>query len=470
MQKIRLERHAFTSGQRQTQDTIVLPTIDVNFRLCRQGIQYTKPMVDFKFDSPAKQNAEAITSYLWDYLRKSGATGFYVLLGGERVSYTNAMLVYYLCQKIFTEIQDNNVEVLQNLRKIVKKKDFLPKNPQEICGYLLTTSYLPEKDYENCRKELTGNFSDKMGCNRLDIEFEGLMESFGEFCKENLGWEHKTHDNGGSWEEDAEINSLKDRIRMTLSYLVAQIGPFTTKNKDGWLINLSNGNAEDSIMGNGAKYGSSSGDIAPLGSLNKTHIQDILVWIQSQNKWDVVSKILEIKYESISSVEINKAIDPKSFSLSRKEMEVFFKFRADRFCGPFSMFDNLVEFWEDHNVDSLETKIDKFFDRYKVNRHKCNIGTPNVHCSTYSCDPKSRDVRPMFYGSFKHQLAKMRKVKEQVIMAKKSKQYVEQHLSSDRTKNVINSLYDDGKDETGNVDYFTIKESIGGNDLGYNYA
>merc|ERR1712139_175120 len=89
-----------------------------------------------------------------------------------------------------------------------------------------------------------------------------------------------------------------------------------------------------------------------------------------------------------------------------------------------------------------------------------NVGTPNVHCSTYSNDPKSRDVRPMFYGSLCHQLGKMKKVKEQVIMAKKSRAYVEQYLSSDRTKNALNSLYEEGKDESTTFDFFTIKDSM----------
>jgi NAD+ synthase (glutamine-hydrolysing) len=118
-------------------------------------------MTNLVFDSEAKQNSEAITSYLWDYLRKSGASGFYVLLQGDRVSNTNAMLVYYLCVKIFNEIQDNNVEVLQNLRKIIKNKNFMPKEPQEICNYLLTTTYLPERDYAQCRKEATINLKPK---------------------------------------------------------------------------------------------------------------------------------------------------------------------------------------------------------------------------------------------------------------------------------------------------------------------
>lgn len=426
-------------------------------------------MTSITFDSEAKQNSEAITSYLWDYLRKSGATGFFVLLQGDRVSNTNALLVYYLCHKIFNEITDNNVEVLQNLRKIVRKKDYMPKDAHDICSHLLTTSYIPEKDYETCRKEATNNLEAKMGCNRLPVEFGGLMDSFNEFCKENLDYVPRTNEEGGTWEEDIRINALKDRIRMTLSYLVAQVAPFTTRNKDGWLINLSNGNCEDSIMGNGAKYGTSAGDIAPLGSLHKTHVLDIATFLHEQLRWPETAALMEIKYESTSAVEIKKKINPKLFSLSRKEMEVFFKFRADRFCGPFSMFDNLVEFWEEHNVDALESKIDKFFERYTQYRHKSNVGTPNVHCSTYSNDPKSRDVRPMFYGSLSHQLSKMKKVKEQVIMAKKSRAYVEQYLSSDRTKNALNSLYEEGKDESTTFDFFTIKDSMN-QSLGYNYA
>jgi len=140
------------------------------------------------------------------------------------------------------------------------------------------------------------------------------------------------------------------------------------------------------------------------------------------------------------------------YELTKAEMETLFKFRSERFCGPFSMFDNLSEYWEKADPEKLEAKIERFFDIYSKQRHKSVVGTPNVHCSVYSCDPKSKDVRPMFYGGFSHQFNKMKKIKEQVVMAKRSKMYIENNFTNERFK-VGGEVLENRSDVDSNTDF-----------------
>lgn len=76
LQKIRLRRQEFKSGQRQIQEMEKLPVVKINFRLCGSGLKYSKP-IDINYDCVEQQWAEVSSSWLWDYLRKSGARGFF---------------------------------------------------------------------------------------------------------------------------------------------------------------------------------------------------------------------------------------------------------------------------------------------------------------------------------------------------------------------------------------------------------
>lgn len=51
-------------------------------------------------------------SWLWDYLRRSGASGFLLPLSGGADSSSTAAIVGCMCQNVFTEIQDGNLQVL----------------------------------------------------------------------------------------------------------------------------------------------------------------------------------------------------------------------------------------------------------------------------------------------------------------------------------------------------------------------
>lgn len=205
LQKIRLERHAFTSGQRQSLDTVSFPTINVNFKLCRPGQIHCRP-IEYAFDSAAKQNAEVITSYLWDYLRKSGARGFFICLDGNYVSSTNALLIYYLCYKAYNEIVSGNYEVLVTLREITKKPKFTPTSPDQIAAEILTTSYCPSPESTEQSKTTMESLASKISCENVTVVNEGLVASFMKFCGDHMKFTPRTKKEGGSHEEDHTID------------------------------------------------------------------------------------------------------------------------------------------------------------------------------------------------------------------------------------------------------------------------
>lgn len=64
---------------------------------------------------------------MWDYLRRSGARGFFLPLSGGADSASVAALVANMAKMIFDSIsKDGNKETLADIRKVVRDPEFVP--------------------------------------------------------------------------------------------------------------------------------------------------------------------------------------------------------------------------------------------------------------------------------------------------------------------------------------------------------
>jgi NAD+ synthase (glutamine-hydrolysing) len=63
---------------------------------------------------------------MWDYLRRSGARGFFLPLSGGADSATVASLVASMARMVFENIQ-TNPKTLKSLRKVVRDESFTPQ-------------------------------------------------------------------------------------------------------------------------------------------------------------------------------------------------------------------------------------------------------------------------------------------------------------------------------------------------------
>ena len=69
--------------------------------------------------------------YLWDYLKKSKATGFFLALSGGADSAAVALTVYNMCKVLIDEIvKRKKRSVLEELRAVLKDKNYVPTTPE----------------------------------------------------------------------------------------------------------------------------------------------------------------------------------------------------------------------------------------------------------------------------------------------------------------------------------------------------
>jgi NAD+ synthase (glutamine-hydrolysing) len=80
---VRSMRGASASLQQQSSEHIQVPMVHTNFRICRdECIENPSPPIDIKYFSPEEECALGPACWMWDYLRRSGASGFLLPLSG----------------------------------------------------------------------------------------------------------------------------------------------------------------------------------------------------------------------------------------------------------------------------------------------------------------------------------------------------------------------------------------------------
>jgi len=435
LQKIRLLRQKFTGGQRMTLDQDILPVVHVDSNLCSLGIKYTKPM-EVSWDPVHQQYVEVASSYMWDYLVKTAATGFVLPLDGGANSTCIAMMVYYLCLKIFKEVAMKNVYVTNQLRRIVNDAQYTPKDPLELCGKILHTVYLGNSDDDPKAKVRAEAIAKKIGSNHKSCDFSKIFQAFRDWIPKNLPFNPRTTAEGGSCRENLILHNLQARLRMVLTYMIAQLTPMKRNAEGnpqgGFLIVFGVYNVDQALLGFTTKYDTSSGDINPIGTLNHHDVMQCLHWFDKALKWDSLNQVLTDEPKEVPPTYVQENED-SDFSLSWHEVETLSKFRSERNCGPFSMFDNLAEFWPDFDLEQLYDTVVLFFDTYSRNRHKSIIHTPALYLSNHSVDSNKFNYTPHIYNGFEYQYKKMKALKESIQMANLAKLHKDTNIRHAQT-------------------------------------
>lgn len=74
--------------------------------------------------------------WLWDYLRRSGAAGFFLPLSGGIDSCATAIIVHSMTREVLKAVRQGNQQVIKDVRRLCAKpedSDWLPTTSQEIC-------------------------------------------------------------------------------------------------------------------------------------------------------------------------------------------------------------------------------------------------------------------------------------------------------------------------------------------------
>ncbi|XP_015574450.1 glutamine-dependent NAD(+) synthetase [Ricinus communis] len=369
-----------------------IPSVAAPYTLC-QPFNLRSPIsspLKISPYSPEEEIALGPACWLWDHLRRSEASGFLLPLSGGVDSSCVAALVGSMCQLVVKEIENGNEQVKADAARIGCYADGkFPTDSKEFSKRIFYTVFMGCENSSEDTGQRAKVLSDEIGSWHIDVLVDTVVAALLAVFQALTGKRPRKKVDGGSEFENRGVKDIQDRIRMVLALTLAALLPWA-HNKSGFLLVLSSSNVDEELSGQLTKYGCSSGDINPIGSINKQDIKSFLQWAATN-----------LGYSSLAEIEAaSRTNDEKEIGMTSEELSVYGKWRRNLRCGPVSMFKNLCHKWSSTlNPSEVADKVKRFFKYYSINRHKMAVLTPFYHVEGYSPDDNRCDLRQLLYNT-----------------------------------------------------------------------
>lgn len=405
---VRAYRGAKASRMVQASQTEPLPHITVDFSLVG-GVSNPDTIVrgvsnpnTQRYHTPAEEIALGPACWLWDYLRRSGAAGYFIPLSGGADSGAVATLVGSMCQLVIKAIREKNAAVLHDVHRWLED-DETPEvltAPDVLANRLLYTCYIGTENSSRETQKRAKQLAEQIGAYHLNINMDALVTALQKLFTRITQKKPRFKVEGGTYTENQALQNIQARLRMVISYLFAQLMPWV-RNRPGTLLVLGTGNVDEALRGYLTKYDCSSGDINPIGGISKRDLRQFLKWAQHNLGYTALAEIVEApptaELEPIT--ETYTQTDEEDMGLTYAELSRFGQLRKREQCGPVSMFEKLVHEWHPLPPREVAEKVKRFFRYYARHRHKMTTLTPAYHAESYSPDDNRFDLRQFLYNT-----------------------------------------------------------------------
>ncbi|KAG6788184.1 hypothetical protein POTOM_004239 [Populus tomentosa] len=387
-------RGSISSFQEQASYKNTVSSVLVPYKLCQpfsMQMSLSNPL-KINYLSPEEEIAFGPGCWLWDYLRRSGASGFLLPLSGGADSSSVAAIVGCMCQLAVKEIDNGDEQVKADAIRIGNYTDGqFPTDSKEFAKRIFYTVFMGSENSSEDTKKRAKELADEIGSWHLDVSIDGVVD-------------------GGSNIENLGLQNIQARIRMVLAFMLASLLPWV-HSKPGFYLVLGSSNVDEGLRGYLTKYDCSSADINPIGSISKQGLRAFLRWAAIHLGYSSLAEIEAAPPTAeLEPIRSNYSqLDEVDMGMTYEELSVYGRLRKIFRCGPVSMFKNLCYRWGSR-VSPLEVadKVKHFFKCYSINRHKMTVLTPSYHAESYSPEDNRFDLRQFLYNArWPYQFRKM---------------------------------------------------------------
>lgn len=222
------------------------PRIEIDFDACQASYMDVTPKIEVKIQKPEEEIALGPSHFLWDYLRRSGARGFFLPLSGGLDSASTMTLLYSMSRNVFEAVKGGNQKVLDDLRRIVHLESFMPETPQEIMNQISVTCYMGTSNSSSETKNRAENLSNAVGAVHFSVNIDEMVQATQNVFKQIHEAPLKYKSEHGKWQEDLALQNIQARQRMVLSYLISALAPWM-RGQDGFMLVLGSGNLDETL-------------------------------------------------------------------------------------------------------------------------------------------------------------------------------------------------------------------------------
>uniref|UniRef100_A0A0G4IER3 Glutamine-dependent NAD(+) synthetase n=1 Tax=Chromera velia CCMP2878 TaxID=1169474 RepID=A0A0G4IER3_9ALVE len=394
-----------------------LPRVKASIQLCHGSMELSvKPTAGCPVyvEPPMEEIAKGPAMWMWDYLRRSGARGFFVALSGGADSGSVVTIVGSMCQTLLKHVDSGDFRVREQIASVLKcKPEEIPKTHKELANEILHTTYMGTVNSSTSTRKLAKDIASEIGAYHLDATIDPIVKALETVFTALTGKSPKFGSKGGSPPEDLALQNIQARSRMVLAYMLASLLPWV-RGKNGWLLVVATGNVDEGLRGYLTKYDCSSGDLNPIGSISKVDLKCFLYWAADNLGYPSLRQIVEapptaeLRPIEDSASGLHTQTDEADMGMSYEELGVFGRLRKISRHGPVSMFRSLAHEWAHLGAAEVARKVKHFFRMYAINRHKMTTITPAYHAENYSPDDNRFDHRQFLYPfNFPRQFAQI---------------------------------------------------------------
>ncbi|KAL1684227.1 hypothetical protein EV122DRAFT_257246 [Schizophyllum commune] len=402
VEDVRAHRHGKMSWGMQASGAERYQRIEVNFALSGDDLsilQSTK--IPIKYHKPEEEIALGPACWLWDYLRRSRAQGFFLPLSGGIDSCATAVIVYSMCRLVVEKAKEGDPQVIADARRISGEpatSTYIPTSPHEFSSRIFHTCYMGTENSSLETRERAKKLGEALGSYHLDLNMDTLVTAVRALFGLVTGRRPQFRAHGGSEAENLALQNIQARLRMVLAYLFAQLLPWV-RGRQGGLLVLGSANVDEAYVLFVLQLPS---DINPIGGVSKTDLKKFIAFAQEKFELPILESFLTAvptaELEPITETYVQS--DEADMGMTYEELSVFGRLRKVEKCGPYAMFTKLLHEWGDRlSPGQIAAKVKLFFFEYARNRHKMTTITPAYHAESYSPDDNRFDLRPFLYPS-----------------------------------------------------------------------
>ncbi|KAI3428464.1 hypothetical protein D9Q98_007289 [Chlorella vulgaris] len=398
-------RGAVASLQEQASSAEPVPLVHVEFSLCSPpGSAFHLPSLPREplYLDAEEEIARGPACWLWDYMRRAGASGFLLPLSGGADSSSVAAIVGCMCQMVCAAVAAGDQDVLADAVRVGQYNEGQqPKDAAELANRLLTSVYMGTENSSQETQDRASQLAGQVGAYHLSVKIDSVVAALTNLFSAITGRMPRFRVHGGSPAENLALQNIQARLRMVLAFLLAQLMPWV-RGRSGFLLVLGSANVDEGLRGYLTKYDCSSADINPIGGVSKADLRRFLQWGALHLGYPALAEVeaapptAELEPLKDGAVE---QTDEQDMGMTYEELGVYGRLRKISRCGPISMFRALLGRWRDRYTPAeVAEKVKHFFKFYAINRHKATTLTPSYHAESYSPDDNRFDHRQFLYN------------------------------------------------------------------------
>jgi NAD+ synthase (glutamine-hydrolysing) len=306
----------------------------------------TPPLESLRVHCPEEECCLGPACWLWDYLRRSGAAGFFLPLSGGADSSSVAAIVGAMCQMVTQVAQEDPTgQVANDCRRVCRQEPpWVPGTPQEMANFVLHTTFMGTINSSEKTTSRAKRLGETIGSYHLSIKIDLMVDAVIKVFSMTTGRTPQFLVHGGSNTEDLALQNIQARLRMVTAYLYAQLLPWV-RGRSGFLLVLGSANVDEGLRGYMTKYDCSSADLNPIGAISKGDLKKMLLWASSEYKWDILAEIADapptaelrpIAATNDENME-HSQLDEEEMGMTYAELGMFGTLRKISRCGPVTM-------------------------------------------------------------------------------------------------------------------------------------